>query len=222
MTRVKICGVTEPSHALAAAGAGAAMVGLGFAPSRRKVSSEKAREIVEALKTRHPSTLTVGLFVNRPASEVNAVAEEVGLDVVQLSGDESWERCLDVRKPVVKSVRVGPGVDMGSFLACLERGMEMMGPERLRFLVDAYVEDSYGGTGTVADWDTARRIADRFPIMLAGGLTPENVGRAIGQVRPWGVDVSSGVEVDGVKDLTRIRDFLEAVGRADEDLLGPN
>jgi phosphoribosylanthranilate isomerase len=111
---------------------------------------------------------------------------------------------------------------MDSFLAHLERGVEMMGPERLRFLVDAYVEDNYGGTGTVADWGTAKRIADRFPIMLAGGLTPENVGRAIGQVRPWGVDVASGVEIDGVKDTTRIREFLEAVRRADEGLLSSN
>jgi len=222
MTHVKICGVTEPSHALAAAEAGAAMIGLVFAPSRRRVSSEKAGEIIRALKTRHPSTLAVGLFVNTPASEVNVVAEEVGLDVVQLSGDESWEHCRDVRRPVVKSVRVRPGVDMGSFLVHLERGMEMMGPERLRFLVDAYVENSYGGTGTVADWSTAKQIADRFPITLAGGLTPENVDRAIGQVRPWGVDVSSGVETGGVKDLTRIHDFVEAVRRADEGLLTSN
>lgn len=222
MTRVKICGVTEPSHALAAAEAGAAMVALNFTPSRRKVSSEKAGEIVRALKARHPSTLVVGLFVNRPASEVNSVAEECGLDMVQLSGDESWEHCLDVQRPVVKALRIRPGTDIEAFLAYLDRGMEMMGPESLRFLVDAYVENSYGGTGTVADWDAARRIADRFPIMLAGGLTPENVGRAIGQVRPWGVDVSSGVETDGVKDLTRIRDFVEAVRRADEDLLSSN
>jgi phosphoribosylanthranilate isomerase len=222
MTRVKICGVTESFHALAPAEAGAEMVGVNFASSRRRVSSEKAGDIVRALKARHPSTLAVGIFVNTPAAEVNSVVEEVGLDMVQLSGDESWEQCLDVRKPVVKSVRVRPGVDMDSFLACLERGVEMMGPERLRFLVDAYVEDNYGGTGTVADWGTAKRIADRFPIMLAGGLIPENVGQAIEQVRPWGVDVTSGVETDGVKDTTRIREFLEAVRRADEGLLSSN
>ena len=218
MTSVKICGVTEPSHALAAAEAGAAMVGVVFAPSRRRVSLEKAGEIVRDLKAWYPSTPAVGLFVNTPSSEVNTVAEEVGLDVVQISGDESWEHCKDVQRPVVKSVRVRPGVDLDSFLAHLERGMEMMGPG-LRFLVDAYVEDRYGGTGTVADWGAARQIADRFPITLAGGLTPENVGRAIEQVKPWGVDVSSGVETDGVKDMTKIRDFVEAVRRADEGLL---
>ena len=218
MIQVKICGVTDSSHALAAAEAGAAMVGLVFAPSRRKVTSEKAGEIVRALKAEHPSVLAVGLFVNRPAYEMDRVAEECDLDIVQLSGDEPWEHCLEVVKPVIKTVHIRSGVDIDMLLTHLEHGMEMLGQERLRFLVDTYVEGSYGGTGMTADWDAARRVAERVPIVLAGGLTPENVGRAVERVRPWGVDVSSGVETDGVKDVTRIRSFLEAVRRADENL----
>jgi len=221
MTRVKICGVTQPSHALVAAEAGAAMVGVVFAESRRKVSLEQARAISEALKERHLSTEVVGLFVNRPAREVNRVASQCGLDVVQLSGNESWEFCQDVEKPVIKAVRVRPGMDAGGLLAHLHQGMKALGGKRLRFLVDAHVEGSYGGTGATADWDVAGQLAAELPIILAGGLTAENVGQAIEQVRPWCVDVSSGVESGGIKDATKIRSFLDAVRKADRRLRSP-
>jgi phosphoribosylanthranilate isomerase len=218
MTRVKICGVTEPFHALVAAEAGAAMVGVVFAESRRKISVEQARMIAQALKERHLSTEVVGLFVNRPAAEMNRVANQCGLDAVQLSGNESWELCQDVEKPVIKAVRVKPGMDVGGLLAHLHQGMKSLGEKRLRFLVDANVEGSYGGTGATADWDVAGQLAAELPIILAGGLTVENVGQATEQVKPWGVDVSSGVETDGIKDATKIRNFLDAVRKADRRL----
>lgn len=218
MTRVKICGVTEPSHALVAAEAGAAMVGVVFAESRRKVSAEQARAIAQALKERHPSTGLVGLFVNRPAREVNRVASQCRLDAVQLSGNESWELCQGIEKPVIKAVRVRPEMDVGGLLAHLRQGMKALGEKRLRFLVDAHVEGSYGGTGTTADWDVAGQLAAELPITLAGGLTAENVGQAIEKVKPWGVDVSSGVETDGIKDAAKIRNFLDAVRKADRRL----
>lgn len=218
MTRVKICGVTEPAHALAAAEAGADMVGLVFAPSRRKVEPEQARRIVRGLKVEHPSVQTVGLFVNRPADEINRVTDECGLDMVQLSGDEPWDVCRQVARPIIKAVRVRPCTDMDDLLVGLERGMTVLGSEQVRLLVDAHVEGSYGGTGITADWGVAARVAERFPILLAGGLTPVNVGEAVRRVRPWGVDVSSGVETDGIKDLNKIRSFIQAVRRADEDL----
>ena len=194
------------------------MVGLVFAPSRRRVTPEQAQEIVRSLKAERPSVQAVGLFVDRPADEMNRMADECGLDIIQISGDEPWDVCHQVKRPVIKAVRVRPGTDADDFLAELERGMAFAGPERVRLLLDAHVEGSYGGTGVTADWDVAARIAERFPVLLAGGLTPANVSEAIRRVRPWGVDVSGGVETDGVKDLSKIRSFIRAVRRADEDL----
>lgn len=218
MTRIKICGVTETAHALAAAEAGACMVGFVFAPSRRRVELERARQIVRDLKTGYPSVQAVGLFVNRPADEMNRIADKCGLDIVQLSGDEPWDVCRQVKRPAIKAVRAHSGADVDSFLVGLEDGIALVEPERVRLLVDAHVEGSYGGTGIKADWDVAALASRRFPILLAGGLTPENVGEAVRQVRPWGVDVSSGVETDGIKDLNKIWSFIQAVRRVDEDL----
>ena len=214
MTRVKICGITETAHALAAAKAGADFIGLVFAPSRRQVTLETARQVALAVKDSEKPPLVVGVFVNTPAPEVNRIADYCGLDWVQLSGDEPWEYCIGIDRLILKAIRVSRGADAEAILAYLNRGYELLGQDRLTCLLDSFVEGSYGGTGQTFDWRLARQVSQRFPVIVAGGLSPENVEQAIKTVRPWGVDVSSGVETDGVKDVEKIKAFVKAVRSA--------
>jgi phosphoribosylanthranilate isomerase len=151
------------------------------------------------------------VFVNEAPERMAATAAECGLDAIQLSGDEDEQvlRELPPAHVIIKAVRLAG--------ASAEQGwLRAEGP---RLLVDAHVPGAYGGAGVVADWERAAELARRRPIILAGGLTPANIAAAIGQVRPWGVDVSSGVEIDGVKDSARIRAFVAAV-RAEDQRLG--
>ena len=204
MTRVKICGIRTASAALAAAEAGADAVGFVFYPrSPRFVTPEQAAELARLLP---PFLVRVGVFVNPPVELVERVADRVGLDLVQLHGDEPPEVCARLRHRVVKAFRV-------------------QGPEVLRqirayrvsaVLLDAHVPGRYGGTGWCFDWSLARQV-DR-PVILSGGLTPENVAEAIRQARPYAVDVSSGVETDGEKDPRKIAAFVRAVRQADLQL----
>ncbi|MBX0327281.1 phosphoribosylanthranilate isomerase [Oscillochloris sp. ZM17-4] len=197
---IKICGLRTAEHAIVAADAGADMIGLVFAPSRRQVSVEQAVAIVAALRRiPPPHPKIVGLFVNTPPAAVNATADAVGLDLVQLSGDESLADAAGVSRPILKSIRMD-----GS-----EREAAWVGAG-VRLLVDAHVAGAYGGTGARADWAAAAELSRRAPIMLAGGLDPASVAAAIAQVRPWGVDVSSGVEEDGDKSAAKIRAFIAA------------
>ena len=217
MTRVKICGITETVHALAAAGAGADFVGLVFAPSKRRVTPERAHEIALAVKGSKSPPLVVGVFVNTPAPEVNRTAERCGLDWVQMSGDEPWEYFREIEWPFIKAIRISGEGGVEGLLSEMSTGYKLL--ERDFFcLLDSSVEGSYGGTGQVFDWRLAKRVSERFPVVLAGGLSAGNVGEAIEAVRPWGVDVSSGVETGGAKDVSRIKAFIEAVRRADADV----
>lgn len=221
MTRVKICGITETVHALAAAEAGADFIGLVFAPSKRLVDAERAKEIITAMKGRaergERKILTVGVFVNTPAAEVNRIAEYCELDRVQLSGDETWDYLTDIERPVIKAVRVRRPQGSEDVLAELAPGYQLRGADFV-CLLDSQVEGSYGGSGQAFDWRVAREAAERFPVIIAGGLSAENVGQAIRLARPWGVDVSSGVESEGVKDISKINAFIAAVRQADEAL----
>jgi len=227
MTRVKICGITQTAHALAAAEAGADFIGLVFAPSKRLVDTEQAREIVIAVKGPKegveregeggPRILTVGVFVNTPAAEVNRTAEYCGLDWVQLSGDEPWDYLRDIERPFIKAVRVRRQQRSEDILAELALGYQMLGAD-LTCLLDCHVAGSYGGSGQAFDWRVAREAAERFPVIIAGGLSAENVGEAVRLTKPWGVDVSSGVESQGVKDISRINAFIKAVRLTDEAL----
>jgi phosphoribosylanthranilate isomerase len=133
---------------------------------------------------------------------------------VQLSGDEDWAYCRRLERPVVKAVRVSPQWDEDRLLGCLAEGERLCGRGSLLYLLDTLVTGSYGGTGEVFDWGIARAAASRYPLIIAGGLTPENVGQAVGRLQPWGVDVSSGVETDGVKSAARMRAFVMAVRSA--------
>ncbi|MCD6453447.1 MAG: phosphoribosylanthranilate isomerase [Dehalococcoidales bacterium] len=215
MTRVKICGINDVAYALAVIKAGGDFMGLVFAPSQRQVTLAQAEEIVNLVRE-HSDIAVVGVFVNLPATEVNMLATACHLDWVQLSGDESWEYCLGINQPVIKVVRVERGQHLEEICDYLTQGDRILSDKKHRYLIDSRVRGQYGGTGITTDWGLAGEIAQRFPIILAGGLTPENVARAIDTVTPWGVDVSSGVEVNGVKNIAKIRNFISAVRRTDD------
>ncbi len=211
MTRVKICGITEVSYARAAIDAGADLIGVVLAPSPRQVTYGKAREIVAF--ARDNGVPVVGVFVNMPAAEVNVIADFCGLDRVQLSGDETWEYCQQIEKPVIKAVHVPRQWGEVELINYLENGKRQSAASPLIYLLDTLVEHKYGGTGEVFDWAIARRAAEKFPLVIAGGLSPENVGQVVALLNPWGVDVSSGVETGGVKDVNKIKAFIQAVKR---------
>ena len=215
MTRVKICGIRDENHALAAVEAGADFIGLVFAPSKRQVTPTQACEIASAVKKSSDATKVVGVFVNAPASQVNEIADFCALDCVQLSGDESWEYCREVVEPVIKAIRIGQQ-SPAELYAELSAGGKLLPQQRFIALLDSQVEGKYGGTGESFNWNLAQQVAKRFPVIIAGGLDPKNVSRLIERVRPWGVDVSSGVETGGVKDIAKIKAFIEAVRKADE------
>ncbi len=240
MTRVKICGCMRVADAIAAAEAGADFIGVMFADSRRRVSAQEAAQIVRAVGTPlreleqddppplHPGRfetidawfahgaealdrllarkrpLVVGVFKDQDPEEINEIADETGIDLVQLSGSEPWSDCLLVNRPAIKVLRPQPNMSAADVLAGVEPGAAI-----------AFMLDPSHGTGTMADWDAAADVADRLPLWLAGGLSPDNVVRAIRSVRPWAVDVSSGVEIDGVKDAARIAEFVRAVRKGD-------
>jgi phosphoribosylanthranilate isomerase len=204
---VKICGLRTVEHALAAAAAGADMLGLNFvATSRRRVSVTEGAAIASAVRAAGYGTRVVGLFVNEEPATVAAVARAVGLDLVQLSGDEPPEDAELIPLPLIKAVRLDGSPHEAAWIGRAGAGVTL--------LADAHVPGSYGGTGERADWGRAAELARRAPLILAGGLTPENVAEAIAAVRPLGVDVSSGVERDGAKDSAKIEAFLGAARAA--------
>lgn len=202
-TQVKICGLRAPAHARAALEAGADMLGLLFyEPSHRYIAPWDARELVETVQQEHDTADFAGVFVNRPADFVNDIAEQVGLQFVQLHGDEPPEFCHSIRRPVIKALSLNDQNDIAKVRAYHETCW--------RILLDTPTTQ-WGGTGQTQDWTLARTVAQDMPILLAGGLTPANVSEAMRQVQPWGIDVSSGVETNKVKDVEKIQRFIENV-----------
>jgi phosphoribosylanthranilate isomerase len=199
--RVKICGITRVEDALAAAAFGADAIGLVFVEaSPRCVSAERARAIAAALP---PFISVVGLFVDAPATRIHEVLGQVPLDLLQFHGRETPEECRQFGRPYIKAVRMAPDVDLA---AEARRYAQAAG-----LLLDAYDPQLAGGTGATFDWTRVPPDLGK-PVILAGGLTPENVARAIQAVRPYAVDVSSGVEQSkGVKDAAKVAAFVEAV-----------
>ena len=217
-TKVKICGITRVEDARLAGELGVDAVGVNFhPPSPRWVDADRARQLVAAVP---PAVETVGLFVDRPAGEILAVLAETGIATVQLHGSEPPRRVAE-RAPhrVLRAFRwqgESTAVEIAAYLA--ECGRLAAMPVGL--LIDAHHPDARGGTGRTWDWGQAASLAAEqertLPLVLAGGLTPENVGRAIETLRPYAVDVASGVESEpGVKDPDKLRAFFEAVRNAD-------
>lgn len=207
-TRVKICGITRVPDARAAAQAGADAIGLVFyPPSPRYLSVERAVEIRDALP---PFVQTVALFVNADAAQIAQVIGRVHPALLQFHGDETPEFCAQFGLPFVKACRVRPGVDALAYLQPYARAAA--------WLVDSYVPE-YGGVGESFDWallPSALRDAASRPLIVSGGLDRANVGDAIRAVRPWGVDVSSGVEAaKGIKDAAKMAAFIAEVRNAD-------
>jgi phosphoribosylanthranilate isomerase len=204
-TRIKICGITSVADALQCAEAGADAIGLVFyPPSPRHVTLERAAEIVRALP---PFVTAVALFVNPRPADVEAVLASCPVGALQFHGDEPPELCERFARPYIKALRVRPGSDL---LECLRPYGAASG-----WLLDAFREGEYGGTGTAFDWDLVP-IGLTRPVVLSGGLSPENVSEAVRRVRPWAVDVSSGVEAaKGIKDPDRVAAFIAGVRNAD-------
>ncbi|UZD56038.1 phosphoribosylanthranilate isomerase [Caldimonas aquatica] len=203
-TRIKICGLTREEDVDAAAQAGADAVGFVFYPkSPRHVTLSRARELARRLP---PFVTPVGLFVNAPLAQIEAACEAIPSLVLQFHGDETPEQCAAVRRPYLRAARMAPGLDLLHFAHRYADAQAL--------LLDAYVE-GYGGGGKVFDWSLIPPSVP-IPVVLSGGLTPANVTDGILQVRPWAVDVSSGVEsAKGIKDPDAIRRFCEAVREAD-------
>ena len=200
MVRVKICGNVTLKDTMAAVEAGADAVGFVFyARSPRVVSPKAVAAIVSHLP---PFVTPVGLFVNEKPDVVRQVASDCGIHLVQLHGEESPQYCAELKLPVLKGIRVRTREDVANLSAYRVGAI----------LLDAYVEGKVGGTGTTFDWGLAVEAKAWGPIILAGGLTPDNVVEAINRVRPYGVDVSSGVESSpGVKDHAKVKAFVENV-----------
>jgi len=211
MTRVKICGLATVDDALFASQAGANFIGIVFAPGRRQVSIQTASDIAQSIHSSANNTDVVGVFVNTPAEEVNHIAGICGLDRVQLSGDETWEYCLAIEHPIIKVMHIAERTMASQVIAELERGKRLMANRDWMCLLDTKMGDAYGGTGKAFNWQIASEIAQRFSVMIAGGLDPQNVKKVIRDVSPMGVDVSTGVETNKCKDQNKIKAFIEAV-----------
>ena len=206
--KIKICGVHSLADARSAIEAGADAIGLNFyPPSRRSITPEQAAEITRQVEP--GSVLFIGVFVNLPIDEVVATSDQVGLDAVQFHGDETIDMLGSVERPVIRAIRLG---DLESTQREIgrwaDRGVAAI-------LLDAEAGGDYGGTGKTIDWEAASRLTCQVPLILAGGLTPSNVGQAISVVRPAAVDVASGVETEpGRKDPHLMREFTLNARRA--------
>lgn len=200
--KVKICGITNLEDAVAAIEAGADLLGFNFyRKSARYVEPKVARSIVAQIRSGVNAPQLIGVFVNSPLLEVQSILREVGLDQAQLHGDESSELVAQVRgfKALRPQSMDEADTQAHAYAVTTEPAL----------LIDAYRKGEYGGTGQVGDWSLAAKIAPQYPILLAGGLTPENVAEAIRQVQPWGVDVASGVEsAPGKKDAAKMKEFV--------------
>ena len=208
MTRIKICGITREQDLQAAVAAGADALGFVFYDkSPRNIAPQRASELLRALP---PFVTSVGLFVDPLEGMVREVLAQVPLDVLQFHGDESPEFCAQFGRPYLKAIRVRPGVDL---LECAARYADAQG-----LLLDAYVDGVQGGTGESFDWALIPRELS-LPVILSGGLQPANVALAVRAVRPYAVDVSSGVEASkGIKDAAKIAAFIKEVKNVDIQL----
>lgn len=203
MTKIKICGIKTVTDAIAAMDAGADLIGFNFyRKSPRYVEVGMVRNIMSVMR-QHGRVTCVGVFVNASVAEICATMETLGLNLAQLHGDETAESLHQLDGQAFKAFRGIPETVVG-----------FVRNEAPAFLLDASVKGVYGGSGVTADWNGAAELAKKYPLLLAGGLTPENVADAVRQVRPWGVDVASGVEsASGEKDPRKMKKFVQAIKR---------
>ena len=214
MTEFKICGLRTLDHALAAADTGASFLGFVFVPGvRRQIEEARAAEIIQEVKKRTGADgpRIVGLFANQPMSEVNRIVGKCDLDFAQLCGDESPDYCDSIDAWVIKMLKVADDGPKQKLVAYLRKHIEEIVSGMHMCLLDKYTAGALGGTGKSFDWNIAAEIAKHYRIILAGGLNPKNVQEAISTARPWVVDVSTGVETDGVKDIDKIMAFGKSV-----------
>lgn len=207
MTQIKICGLTNKADAWMAVEAGANALGFVFTSSPRQIDPMVAKSIIESLP---PFIITVGVFVNQPKDEVEKIARMCKLDRLQFHGDETPEYCDQFSHKVIKAFRIQSSRDiekMANYKVCA-------------YLLDSYEEGREGGTGKPFDWSLAEEAAKYGQIILAGGLNPDNVKRSITNIRPYGVDVSSGVEKEpGIKSKIRVTEFVRSVQNADSEII---
>ncbi len=207
-TRIKICGITRAEDAAFAVACGADAIGFVFAPSPRQVTLTRAAEVAANVP---PPVARVGVFVDPELDWVEQAVEAAGLTAVQLCGDESPEMCRVISVPVIKTIAVGTHFGSDS--------VEPFRGYAAALLLDTYVPGKAGGTSQTFDWHTAGRPPGWAPVFVAGGLTPLNVAEAIRVLRPYAVDVSSGVETSpGIKDHAKIEAFCAEVRAADQEV----
>ena len=219
MTRFKICGLRDVGNALVAADAGADFLGFVFVPGvRRQLTEDLAEAIIRDYRRCQQRDKNgprlVGLFADQPLDDVNRIGEHCGLDLAQLCGDEPPEYWRQVSVPVIKQIKVRNDGDTARATEETLCRVDEVIAEGHTAMLDRYEAGALGGTGRSFDWTIASEVARRHDFLLAGGLTPENVGVAINTAAPWGVDVSSGVETDLVKDPKKIAAFAREVNRA--------
>jgi len=211
MTIIKVCGLTSAGDAVRAAGLGADIIGLVLAPSRRRISTHLAAEIVKEFRRLTSRPAVAGVFVNEPAENVNRIAGYCGLDMVQLGGNESWDYCRALELPFIKVLHISPASTSAQVVKDLAAGYTTAYRHPFICMLDCQTGGSYGGSGHSFDWDIAGQASSRFPVMVAGGLSPANVRQLIRRANPAGVDVSSGVESAGMKDMNKVHEFVRAV-----------
>ena len=221
MTLVKICGLSRVEDALAAANAGADFLGIVFEPhSRRCLDVDDAKSLVQSFRAQwhREEPRWVGVFANQPLEEINHLLTYCDMDLAQLSGHESPEYCLQVVRPALKVIHVKNDTPTQEVLEEVKRSLTMYQESGYMCMLDTFKQGVLGGTGQVFDWEVAQALAGDHSFLLAGGLRPDNVSEAMRQVRPWGLDVSSGVETDGQKDAAKIAAFIAQVRQTDDAL----
>lgn len=220
MTKVKICGLKKIEHAIIAAESGADFLGFVFVEGvRRAISPKLATEIIIEFRKIHKraSPKLIGLFSNQEASFVNQVIKSCGLDIVQLCGQEDPSYWPTINCSIIKQIKVGGPVGIDSNKKIADE-VNLVATAGHIALLDSYEPGKHGGTGHSFDWSIATSIANTNDFILAGGLNDGNINEAINTVRPWAVDVSTGVETDGDKDDAKIMNFIESVRTADKQI----
>jgi len=217
VTMFKICGLRNPHHAAVAAASGANFLGFVFVHgARRKLSEERGRAVVSEYRELHGERgpKLVGLFANQSLKEVNRIVAQSGLDMAQICGDESLDYLDRVEVPVIRQIRVRVDGPRNSNVAAILDAVSAVVAQGHMVVLDRHQAGTLGGTGLKFDWDIAKQVNNRYDFLLAGGLSPNNVAAAIDQVNPWAVDVSSGVETNGVKDPDKIVAFAQQIRRS--------